>query len=194
MDLEIESIKPANIWFGQRCDCCGDFAERRSGLLRQQPKRRRTTITLDAGVFKLEPGLFSSRRFVCMECEKLPRASLPHPNPAILEALQRLLEFLHIIYTFLRQLLDELTYTTRLWDLCSEFPQNIRHPCTTMPWTIWPALVVLWGVCWMFYSSSEADLYRANEESPSLAFPADFEQWFDPSMAEADGNLPRPSG
>jgi hypothetical protein len=20
-----------------------------------------------------------------------------------------------------------------------------------MPWTIWPALVVLWGVCWMFY-------------------------------------------
>ncbi|KAM0251137.1 hypothetical protein ACHAQJ_008307 [Trichoderma viride] len=28
-----------------------------------------------------------------------------------------------------------------------------------MPWTIWPALVVLWGVCWMFNSelvSSEA--------------------------------------
>ncbi|RSL80233.1 hypothetical protein CEP52_017421 [Fusarium oligoseptatum] len=22
-----------------------------------------------------------------------------------------------------------------------------------MPWTIWPALVVLWGVCWMFYPS-----------------------------------------
>src|ERR1700726_855580 len=20
-----------------------------------------------------------------------------------------------------------------------------------MPWTIWPALVVLWGFCWMFY-------------------------------------------
>ncbi|KAH6611670.1 hypothetical protein B0J18DRAFT_84484 [Chaetomium sp. MPI-SDFR-AT-0129] len=27
---------------------------------------------------------------------------------------------------------------------------GIRHPCTTMPWTLWPALVVLWGVCWMF--------------------------------------------
>ncbi|KAK0660110.1 hypothetical protein QBC41DRAFT_43713 [Cercophora samala] len=26
----------------------------------------------------------------------------------------------------------------------------MRHLCTTMPWTIWPALVVLWGVCWMF--------------------------------------------
>lgn len=26
--------------------------------------------------------------------------------------------------------------------------------CLTMPWTIWPALVVLWGVCWMFYSEN----------------------------------------
>ncbi|EEU40641.1 uncharacterized protein NECHADRAFT_75990 [Fusarium vanettenii 77-13-4] len=24
-----------------------------------------------------------------------------------------------------------------------------------MPWTIWPALVVLWGVCWMFYPSPD---------------------------------------
>ncbi|CVK98802.1 uncharacterized protein FMAN_08430 [Fusarium mangiferae] len=31
-----------------------------------------------------------------------------------------------------------------------EFPNNIRHTCTTMPWTILPALLVLWGVCWMF--------------------------------------------
>jgi len=29
---------------------------------------------------------------------------------------------------------------------------NRRRPkCTTMPWEIWPSLVVLWGVCWMFY-------------------------------------------
>jgi len=21
-----------------------------------------------------------------------------------------------------------------------------------MPWNIWPSLVVLWGVCWMFYN------------------------------------------
>jgi hypothetical protein len=34
----------------------------------------------------------------------------------------------------------------------AEFPDGIRHLCTTMPWTIWPALVVLWGVCWMFYN------------------------------------------
>ncbi|KAF5646026.1 hypothetical protein F52700_1975 [Fusarium sp. NRRL 52700] len=31
-----------------------------------------------------------------------------------------------------------------------EFPNNMRHVCTTMPWTILPALLVLWGVCWMF--------------------------------------------
>ena len=28
-----------------------------------------------------------------------------------------------------------------------------RYECTTMPWTVWPSLVVLWGVCWMFYGS-----------------------------------------
>lgn len=39
-----------------------------------------------------------------------------------------------------------------LWSY-SEFPGRIRPPCTTMPWTIWPALIVLWGVCWMFYPS-----------------------------------------
>jgi len=31
-----------------------------------------------------------------------------------------------------------------------EFPSGIPHPCTTMPWTIWSSLMVLWGVCWMF--------------------------------------------
>jgi len=36
----------------------------------------------------------------------------------------------------------------------SVFPDNFRHLCTTMPWTIWPALVVLWEVCWMFYEPS----------------------------------------
>lgn len=33
------------------------------------------------------------------------------------------------------------------------FFNGVRYKCTTMPWTIWPALVVLWGVCWMFYGS-----------------------------------------
>ncbi|KAH6682176.1 hypothetical protein F5X68DRAFT_24316 [Plectosphaerella plurivora] len=37
-----------------------------------------------------------------------------------------------------------------LWDMVAEFPGGIPPLCTTMPWTIWPSLVVLWGVCWMF--------------------------------------------
>lgn len=36
-----------------------------------------------------------------------------------------------------------------------EFPNNLRHLCTTMPWSIWPALAVLWGVCWMFYERAD---------------------------------------
>jgi hypothetical protein len=34
--------------------------------------------------------------------------------------------------------------------------QNARwNLCTTMPWTIWTALMVLWGVCWMFPGPDE---------------------------------------
>ena len=39
---------------------------------------------------------------------------------------------------------------------CSKFGgfQNRQRPkCTTMPWNIWPSLVVLWGVCWMFINT-----------------------------------------
>ena len=50
------------------------------------------------------------------------------------------------IWNFIRSLL--------FFCFFSVFPNNFRHPCTTMPWTIWPALVVLWGVCWMFYEPS----------------------------------------
>ena len=34
-----------------------------------------------------------------------------------------------------------------LFSNCTVFPGSIRPPCTTMPWTIWSALAVLWGVC-----------------------------------------------
>ncbi|KAF4494923.1 hypothetical protein FAGAP_8964 [Fusarium agapanthi] len=45
-----------------------------------------------------------------------------------------------------------------------EFPNNMRHVCTTMPWTILPALLVLWGVCWMFIigpGDLEPEKYKA---------------------------------
>jgi hypothetical protein len=45
--------------------------------------------------------------------------------------------------------------------------KKFRPPSTTMPWTIWPALVVLWGVFWMFalYPNRHADVH--NPESSS---------------------------
>jgi len=74
--------------------------------------------------------------------------------------LKALWEFLMIVWGLLDQII-ELMQTIRLYialilnevySRFSEFPGGIRPPCTTMPWTIWPALVVLWGVCWMFYT------------------------------------------
>jgi hypothetical protein len=50
----------------------------------------------------------------------------------------------------LRDRFHLLIFVLHLYRCFFEFPSGIRHLCTTMPWTIWPALVVLWGVCWMF--------------------------------------------
>ena len=46
---------------------------------------------------------------------------------------------------------EKVLYLLLLYLSFSEFHNRLRPPCTTMPWTIWPVLVVLWGVCWMFY-------------------------------------------
>ena len=43
-----------------------------------------------------------------------------------------------------------------------EFPNGARPPCRTMPWTIPTALVVLWGVCWMFYGPEQESEYPSN--------------------------------
>ncbi|KAF5548905.1 hypothetical protein FMEXI_4576 [Fusarium mexicanum] len=51
-----------------------------------------------------------------------------------------------------------------------EFSNNIRHTCTTMPWTIFPALLVLWGVCWMFIiGSSQPDHEWHNAVDPMIS-------------------------
>ncbi|MCJ1325608.1 hypothetical protein MMC10_002271 [Thelotrema lepadinum] len=38
------------------------------------------------------------------------------------------------------------------------YSSRLRPPCLSMPWTTWPALVVLWGVCWMFYPGPSSPL------------------------------------
>ncbi|QGI96237.1 hypothetical protein CEK26_009306 [Fusarium fujikuroi] len=84
-----------------------------------------------------------------------------------------------------------------------EFPNNIRHTCTTMPWTIFPALLVLWGVCWMFIiGSSQPEPEWGNATDPTISplpaaydFHADFygigiEEGPQGSVADSSDNRP----
>ena len=66
-----------------------------------------------------------------------------------------LLTLLKKIARYLMQ--SQLVYLAIFLYFFSEFPNSLRHFCTTMPWTIWPTLVILWGVCWMFYGSTTGD-------------------------------------
>jgi hypothetical protein len=71
------------------------------------------------------------------------------------------------VWRFLEHLVLLLLSTLRFLLSCSKFGgfQNRQRPrCTTMPWTIWPSLVVLWGVCWMFVNTPviEFDPTRVN--------------------------------
>jgi hypothetical protein len=65
-----------------------------------------------------------------------------------LEFLFELLRFLQGIACFLQGVLWGLICSS----VFSVFGKRKRPRCTTMPWDIWPSLVVLWGVCWMFYA------------------------------------------
>ncbi len=72
------------------------------------------------------------------------------------------LELLKILWGHLDTIIELMqtvrVYITLILDTVSsgfsEFPNSMRPPCTTMPWTIWPALVLLLGVCWMFDNPS----------------------------------------
>lgn len=46
-------------------------------------------------------------------------------------------------------------------DWFTEWPSGQRPLSTTWPWNIRPSLVVLWGVCWMFYTPEQN-----NDEQP----------------------------
>ena len=50
----------------------------------------------------------------------------------------------------------------------SGFPDGDRPMCMTMPWNILPALVVLWGVCWMFYYDPQDYVEPVDFQYPSL--------------------------
>ena len=49
-------------------------------------------------------------------------------------------------------------------DWFTEWPSGQRPLSTTWPWNIRPSLVVLWGVCWKFFTTEQT-----NEEKPQSA-------------------------
>jgi hypothetical protein len=77
------------------------------------------------------------------------------------EAYMQHLERLFRHYTTLLQRLLKILFSFCNFSL---LPNRHRPPCSTMPWDILPALVILWGVCWMFYTpphKSQSDQYNA---------------------------------
>ncbi|KAF5615408.1 hypothetical protein F52700_13378 [Fusarium sp. NRRL 52700] len=66
----------------------------------------------------------------------------------------------------------EVTEEQGLVEPIFEFPNNIRHTCTTMPWTIFPALLVLWGVCWMFIIGSSQPEHECRNPVDPMISPA----------------------
>jgi hypothetical protein len=63
-----------------------------------------------------------------------------------------LLKYMRRVFSLLSMIWQKLLDTLLFFCNFSGFPHKYRPPCTTMPWNIWPSLVVLWGVCWMFYN------------------------------------------
>jgi hypothetical protein len=79
--------------------------------------------------------------------------TLPHDRKIIVD--QEELDYILRFLRFLENLALLLQRTLQFLLTCSKFgrfPNRQRPRCTTMPWSIWPSLVVLWGVCWMFYT------------------------------------------
>lgn len=68
------------------------------------------------------------------------------------------LQHLFLVFEQMLILWERMLYFVLFTLSFSEFPDKLRPPCTTMLWTIWPSLVVLWGVCWMFYDDLGWDL------------------------------------
>lgn len=75
---------------------------------------------------------------------------------------ERLLRFLeHLALLLLKIIRFLLSYIRS-----AGFMNRRRPKCTTMPWEIWPSLVVLWGVCWMF--NPPAFYQNGNHRQPTL--------------------------
>ncbi|CAN9137554.1 unnamed protein product [Alternaria alternata] len=88
-------------------------------------------------------------------------------------------QYMERLERFIREVTIRLQmFVVLLFLFCkfSGISDNDQPMCITMPWNIRPALIVLWGVCWMFYppqdyvdpsNTQDAELYR-NVDFPGL--------------------------
>jgi hypothetical protein len=93
------------------------------------------------------------------------------------DLLKRTIEILLLSLEYLALLLQKILLYLLLFCRFAEFPNQRRPKCTTMPWNIWPSLVVLWGVCWMFYPYSS---HLDDTENP-LSLDDEYVRLFEPS-------------
>ena len=88
-----------------------------------------------------------------LKCER-SRANLEHLLLCLQQAAISSLVYdvLKLVATDLQQWYERLHQNQQSKDgRFADWPDGQRPLSTTMPWTIKPSLVVLWGVCWMFY-------------------------------------------
>ncbi|KAL8673972.1 MAG: hypothetical protein Q9168_001615 [Polycauliona sp. 1 TL-2023] len=65
----------------------------------------------------------------------------------------------------------------------SEWPGGRRPLSTTWPWNIRPSLVVLWGVCWMFYDNSTRSVEQLRQQLEDREVASSF--WSQPTPRSA---------
>lgn len=124
-----------------------------------------TTLVLDRlpGTQSGNSGKIGDDGCEYLKCEKL-LANLEHLIRCLQQALvvalinraliQLNLVLLHQYWQQHRQLSDEWWF--------AEWPNGQPPLNTTWPWNVKPSLVVLWGVCWMFYDDND---FWTREES-----------------------------
>lgn len=106
-------------------------------------------------------------------CDLLNKSALVLDNvdQEAAEALEEVLDLMEALLkrltTRFRRKYTSLKHIRSLAELLFVFPDNMRHICTTMPWTMSPTLMVLWGVCWMFIIQSR----RVEQELLTAASP-----------------------
>jgi hypothetical protein len=93
------------------------------------------------------------------------------------EQLKRFIEILLLSLQYLAFLLQKILQYLLIFCKFAEFPNRRRPKCTTMPWNIWPSLVVLWGVCWMFYTPSS----HQEDTREQISFNDEYLTLFEPS-------------